>query len=111
MHERNPMFVTLSDGSIRNAYSVRLANKRPDRRDFAMTIDGPPGVKIDLVNVPATADWRPIVEVGPDQTREVRMLVTIPRASLTDKSTLISIKAADLFAGEDVSATENFFAP
>ena len=111
MHERNPSFVTLSDGSIRNAYSVRLANKRPDRRDFAMTIEGPLGVKIDVVNVPATADWRPIVEVGPDQTREVRVLVTIPRASLTEKSTLISIKAADLFVGENVVARENFFAP
>jgi polyferredoxin len=29
LHERNPLFVRLSDGSIRNAYTVRLLNKRP----------------------------------------------------------------------------------
>ena len=28
LHDRNPLAVTLSDGSIRNAYTVRLLNKR-----------------------------------------------------------------------------------
>jgi cytochrome c oxidase accessory protein FixG len=111
LHERNPMFVTLRDGSIRNAYAIRIANKRPESRNFALTVEGPVGTQIEAVGVAATADWRPIVEVGPDQTREVRVLVTMPRGVITEKSTLISIKAADLFAGENVSAKENFFAP
>jgi cytochrome c oxidase accessory protein FixG len=111
LHERNPMFVVLRDGSIRNAYAVRLANKRPDARQFALTVEGPVGTQIEAVGVAATADWRPIVEVGPDQTREVRVLVTMPRGVIKGSSTLISIKAADLFAGEHVTATENFFAP
>ena len=111
LHERNPMFVTLRDGSIRNAYTIRLANKRSESRPFALTVDGPVGTQIEAVGVAATTDWRPIVEVGPDQTREVRVLVTMPRGVISEKSTLISIKAADLFAGENVSAKENFFAP
>jgi cytochrome c oxidase accessory protein FixG len=111
LHERNPMFVTLRDGSIRNAYTVRIANKRPEPRPFALTVDGPVGAQIEAVGVAATADWRPVVEVGPDQTREVRVLVTMSRGIISEKSTLISIKAADLFAGENVSARENFFAP
>jgi cytochrome c oxidase accessory protein FixG len=111
LHERNPMFVTLRDGSIRNAYTVRIANKRPETRPFALMIEGPLGTQIEAVGVAATADWRPVVEVGPDQTREVRVLVTMPRGVVAEKSTLISIKAADLFAGENVSAKENFFAP
>lgn len=111
LHDRSPMFVTLADGSIRNAYTVRLGNKRPDQRLFAMTVEGPREIKIDVVNVAPTADWRPIVPVDPDQTREVRVLVTIPRASLQSKSTLVTIKASDLFAGETVIASENFFAP
>jgi cytochrome c oxidase accessory protein FixG len=111
LHERNPMFVLLRDGSIRNAYTIRIANKRPESRPFALTGDGPPGMQIETVGVASTADWRPVVEVGPDQTREVRVLVTMPRGIISGKSTLISIKASDLFAGENVSATENFFAP
>jgi len=111
LHERNPMFVTLRDGSIRNAYSVRIANKRPDARPFAFTVEGPPGAQIEVVGVTMTTDWRPVVEVGPDQTREFRVLVTVPRGIATDKSTLIEIKAADLFMGEVVAGRENFFAP
>ena len=38
LHERAPLFVTLSDGSIRNAYAVRLLNKRPEVRPFALTV-------------------------------------------------------------------------
>jgi cytochrome c oxidase accessory protein FixG len=111
LHERNPMFVILRDGSVRNAYTVRIANKRPESRPFALTVDGPVGTQIEAIGVASTTDWRPIVEVGPDQTQEVRVLVTMPRGVITEKSTLISIKAADLFAGENVSAKENFFAP
>ncbi|MCA3564436.1 MAG: cytochrome c oxidase accessory protein CcoG [Methylocystis sp.] len=111
LHERNPMFVVLSDGSIRNAYTVRIANKRPESRPFALSVEGPVGTQIEAVGVAPTSDWRPVVEVGPDQTREVRVLVTMPRGIISEKSTLISIKAADLFAGENVAAKENFFAP
>jgi cytochrome c oxidase accessory protein FixG len=111
LHERNPMFVTLRDGSIRNAYTIRIANKRPEPRPFALTVEGPLGTQIETVGVAATTDWRPVAEVGPDQTREVRVLITMPREIIKEKSTMISIKAADLFVGESVSAKENFFAP
>ena len=43
LHDRAPLFVTLSDGSIRNAYTLRLLNKRPDSRPFALTVAGHPG--------------------------------------------------------------------
>ncbi|HRJ69533.1 MAG TPA: cytochrome c oxidase accessory protein CcoG [Beijerinckiaceae bacterium] len=111
LHDRQPLFVTLSDGSIRNAYTMRLLNKRPDNRQFAITLEGPLGAAIEVVGVPATADWRPIVEVGPDQTREVRLLITVPRDAVKERSQLITIKAADLFAGERVSAVDHFIGP
>jgi cytochrome c oxidase accessory protein FixG len=111
LHERTPLFVQLSDGRIRNAYTVRLGNKRPDARQFAMTVEGPRSVEIEVVGVPATADWRPVVVVGPDQTREIRVLVTVPRSAITAQSHMILIKASDLFAGEIVTARDNFFAP
>lgn len=34
---RNPIFVTLSDGSIRNTYDIRLRNKHGDATTFAIT--------------------------------------------------------------------------
>ena len=40
---RNPIFVTLSDGSIRNTYDLRLLNKHGQARDFriSLTADAP----------------------------------------------------------------------
>jgi cytochrome c oxidase accessory protein FixG len=111
IHDRTPLFVTLADGSIRNAFTIRLINKRPDDRLFALTVEGPVGAKIELVNISATSDWRPVVTVPPDSTREVRMLVTVPKASITGKSAPLVIRASDLFAGENVLAQDHFFGP
>ena len=111
IHDRAPLFTTLSDGSIRNAYTMRLSNKRPDARLFALTVDGATGARIEIIGVSATADWRPVVAVDADATREVRVLVTVPKTVLTQKSIPIVIHASDLFAGEDVTAKEHFFGP
>ncbi|MES2435577.1 MAG: cytochrome c oxidase accessory protein CcoG [Pseudomonadota bacterium] len=74
---RNPMFVTLSDGSIRNTYDLRLRNKHGEDRwftfaatsdaGFLLTLDGAPGLK---VLVPANA------------TKTQRLFVTAPAHSL-----------------------------
>lgn len=111
IHDRTPLFTTLADGSIRNAYTVRLLNKRPETREFALTIDGILNAQIEVVGVPATADWRPLVEVGPDRTREVRVLISAPKAALTDKSMPVVVRASDLFVGEVVTAKDHFFSP
>ncbi|RHZ91178.1 cytochrome c oxidase accessory protein CcoG [Cereibacter sphaeroides] len=42
---RNPLFVTLSDGSIRNAYELRLRNMSGDDRWLRLAIDGPAGLQ------------------------------------------------------------------
>ncbi|MCA0400724.1 MAG: cytochrome c oxidase accessory protein CcoG [Proteobacteria bacterium] len=111
IHDRNPLFVTLADGSVRNAFTVRLINKRPDARHFALTVEGVPGIVIEVTNITSTADWRPVVAVEPDTTREVRALVTVPKGVLDQKSVPIRIHAADLFAGERVVAKDHFFGP
>jgi cytochrome c oxidase accessory protein FixG len=111
IHDRTPLFVILRDGSIRNTYTVRLINKRTESRQIALTIDGPTSVAMDVQGATPTSDWRPIVSVDPDTTREIRVLVTIPRSSLQSGTNMIRIKASDLFAGETVTVAENFFAP
>ena len=111
LHERAPLFVRLSDGAIRNAYTIRILNKRPDERPIALTVHGLPGIRIEAVGVTATADLRPIVTVGPDSSHEVRVLVTLPADGHPDKSQTITFTAADLFAGEIVTAQDHFIAP
>lgn len=111
LHERTPLFVTLSDGSTRNAYTIRLLNKRPDSRPFALTVAGLPGIRVETVGTQATADLRPIITVDPDSSREIRALVTVPAGIPLDKSQTITFTVSDLFAGEVVTARDHFIAP
>ena len=41
--DRNPLYVTLSDGSIRNGYTVKVLNMTAEPRTFEVAIDGLPG--------------------------------------------------------------------
>ena len=77
IHDRNPLFVRTSDGSIRNGYELRIANKAPRTRRFWLEATGLE-VKVEVVG--ASVSKVPSFEVGPDQTREVRVLVTAPQA-------------------------------
>ena len=45
---RNPTYVTMSDGSIRNTYDVRLRNKHGEDRPFHLTISGDLTMRIQL---------------------------------------------------------------
>jgi hypothetical protein len=53
---------------------------------------------------------RAIVAVGPDQTREVRVLVTVPPDVKLDKSTSVKFTARDVGSGETAIESEHFVA-
>jgi cytochrome c oxidase accessory protein FixG len=76
IHDRNPIYVQLADGSIRNAFSVHIVNKSLETRLFLLTIEGVPNADVQLVGDSLTSASDLIV-VGPDRTRELRALVTV----------------------------------
>ena len=82
IHDRNPLFVKTSDGSIRNGYELRIANKASRTRRFWLEMVGFDG-KIEVVGASGASGRAPSFEVGPDQTREVRVLVTTSAAPAT----------------------------
>jgi polyferredoxin len=85
---RNPTFVTLSDGSIRNAYDLRLRNMQGQDAQFTVTVTSEARVAIALegsetltVTVPAneTMQQRVYLTAAPDSeaAREDRSEVRI----------------------------------
>jgi cytochrome c oxidase accessory protein FixG len=111
IHDRNPMYVRLSDGAIRNAYTVRIVNKRLKYRDFIVSVDGLPSTLVDFVGLPPRADGRQLVTVGPDQTKEVRIVVTDYSATPPPPSTSILFKLIDIDSGEVAEMRDHFFGP
>ena len=110
LHDRNPLFVALSDGSIRNAYTVRFLNKSAVERTFSLELQGLADAKLEAVGVDAAVAGSPQVAVGPDQTREVRLLVTMPTASGLDRSTDVTVRITDVVSGETAKARDHFIA-
>ena len=72
-HDRDPMSVRLSDGSVRNAYTVKLLNKSAAVQSFTLGISG---VDAALAIVGhATAD---AITVEPDGSETLRVTLTMP---------------------------------
>ena len=106
IHDRNPLFVRTADGSIRNGYELRVANKSARDRHFRLEVDGLPDAKWEIVG----EDKSLAVVVGPDQTREFRVLLVTPTPpaeaatpvtfSLIGPDDRISASAKDFFRAQ-----------
>jgi cytochrome c oxidase accessory protein FixG len=110
LHDRNPLFVLLSDGGIRNNYTVRILNKGP-ARTFNFAVSGLEGAELHAPGVEAGADGRLAVEVGQDQTREIRLSVQVKSAQVPAHPVMIAIKATDIATGESTEAADHFIPP
>jgi len=73
---RNPTYVTLSDGSIRNAYDLRMLNKHGEDRTYRITIKADPSMRLQLEGTPYET-----VDVPADSSKLQRVYVVAPRGS------------------------------
>ncbi len=113
LHDRNPQYVANSDGSIRNGYTVRLLNKEPATRILRVRVDGlPPGAKLDsnAADRHENGDSTLVFTVESDQTRETRVLITVPPEAKLEKSMPVHFAITDEH-GETATAKDFFKAP
>jgi len=73
---RNPTFVTLSDGTIRNVYEIKLRNKHGEERPFTLSLTGD-----DTLGVRIEGDDDRTVMVPADTAMPVRVYVEAPKGS------------------------------
>jgi cytochrome c oxidase accessory protein FixG len=77
-HDRDPLAVTLSDGSVRNAYTVKLLNKAQVTHHYTLAIQG-----IDATMTIVGNDGGTPITVEPDGSESLRVTLTManPRDS------------------------------
>jgi cytochrome c oxidase accessory protein FixG len=85
LRDRNPNFVRLSDGSVRNAYMVKIMNRAAKTRTFSLGIDGPAGFAAKIVGM-KNATLPASIEVEADRLRSLRILLTLPEDKLAAES-------------------------
>jgi cytochrome c oxidase accessory protein FixG len=106
LHDRNPVFVTLADGSIRNGYTLRVLNKRPIERAFTLSVDSPIPLRAEVVGSSGA-----VLRVPSDATQEFRVLVFAPPRAKLDRSTELTFVITDPTTGDRASADDHFKAP
>jgi cytochrome c oxidase accessory protein FixG len=110
MHDRNPLYVKLADGSIRNALTVHVINRSSEARRFTLSAEGFAPDHLAVVGDDSIEDGWPIVSVGPDQTRELRLLVTLPATPAPEAKDL-KLNVIDLITGATATTTDRLMAP
>ena len=111
IHDRNPMYVRLSDGAVRNAFSVHILNKATEPRRFVLSIEGMPDAQYEVVENPVGASRNPVIDVGPDRTRELRVLVTTRQALSPGASIPLTFHIIDTTDGTRARAVDHFRGP
>ena len=111
LHDRNPIAVRLSDGAIRNGYTLRFLNKRGFDRVIAIDVDGPADAKLHVIGADSVTPDRPMIVLARDTTTELRVLVTTPFDEKAEKSVPVTFRVTDIGLGEVASATDHFVLP
>jgi polyferredoxin len=112
LHDRNPLYVRLSDGGLRNGYTVKILNKLYEPRSFKIGIKGLAGATLSIIGHEKDAD--PLVPVAPDELQSVRLYVALNKAgvaALPETTKDFSFIVSDRENGTQAEHRANFQGP
>ncbi|MBB4287392.1 cytochrome c oxidase accessory protein CcoG [Roseospira goensis] len=111
--ERSPLYVQLSDGSIRNGYTFKILNMERTPTTFTVAVEGLPQADMSIVGYdtvpgqPATAH----LPVAGDSVGSFRIYVSAPPGALDGGSTAFTFVVENQATGERLEQGANFNAP
>jgi len=108
--DRNPAFMLMSDGGVRNAYTVKLRNMENRPREMEIGLVGLPGALMWRDDMPRSAATRMLrQEVAADEAAPLRIYVIAP-AGTRPQDFSFTLRARDSEGGNDTHET-SFDAP
>jgi cytochrome c oxidase accessory protein FixG len=107
LHDRSPMFVRLSDGALRNGYTVHALNKQHAARRLILSVEGLPGAELTVIGDQQGG----ALDVPPDDLRSFRVYVREPAGAIASPSTPFSFVLTDAATGRNVRYATVFRRP
>ena len=109
--DRAPVFVPLADGSLRNGYTVKIANKTQFRAAFDLSIDGLPGAMLAVAEGDPKPE--PVLRMlsASDEVDTFRVLVTARPTALADGSQPVDFVLRDTATGTRTVYHSTFMGP
>ncbi len=94
--DRNPQYVRLSDGSIRNAYLIKIRNMESRPRTMTVTLEGLPGALMWAEGMNRDQAARSVrIDVPADQVRKERIMVVAPAQGAAREDFTFTLRAVD----------------
>ncbi|MFZ4408428.1 MAG: cytochrome c oxidase accessory protein CcoG [Paracraurococcus sp.] len=111
LRDRAPNFVRLSDGGVRNAYTLKLGDKTRGVERYALVLDGPAGLHLVVQDAGTDAAGRPVLTTRPDGISQWRALVTAPPGLKLPENVPITFKLLDDTGRAEVKTASPFMGP
>ena len=90
LHDRNPLFVQLSNGNIRNGYDLKIANKSHEHKTYTLTVSGIKNSEITL-NTAGDMTAENII-VPADSVGDFRAFVQAPKPKESHADIIFTLK-------------------
>ena len=111
LRDRAPLFVRLSDGAIRNGYTIKIVNKRREETPLVLSLQAPEGFRIVVQDAEADAQGRPLLARRPDGITQYRVLITAPAGARLPESTPVTFRLLEPNGREATSQSSTFLGP
>ena len=111
LRDRIPNYVRLSDGSVRNGYTVKILNKRPEIRHLKLEVAGLDstgvGVNISVVGL-KKQDGYYILEVPADETWNYKIYVALADTGKLSQREDFTFRLTDMDDGQSTQTPSVF---
>lgn len=103
IHDRNPLFVTLSSGEIRNGYEVKLLNKTHHPKSYILSQSGLVGASIEVQRGALDGDGRLVVPA--DTVGRFKVFVSAPKQAIDHTHFMLHVDSPETGAEADYEAS------
>lgn len=111
LHDRNPVFVQLSDGAIRNGYTIKILNMLAEPRRFRLEVSGIAGATMTVAGSDAAGAESILTDVPADKLRAVKVYVRVPKEAIASGRNKLQFTVKDVAGEESRAYDTNFEAP
>ncbi|MEM5517588.1 cytochrome c oxidase accessory protein CcoG [Henriciella sp. AS95] len=110
LKDRSPPYIQLSDGDIRNGYTLKLVNKSGDARSMSLEAHGMNGLVLDVTGLEPNDEGIIMLPVAAHGVDRYRLSVSIPEESVDGRRHFFLL-LTDVNTGEVHTNRTSFMAP
>lgn len=99
LRDRNPVFVSLANGDIRNGYTLKVLNMSQGSQSYKIAVEGLSDYNLSIVGFDQTLENEEFqIDVSADELRTVKLYISAPLEALNSDSQNIDFILTELYS-------------